>query len=113
MIVWGFVFILTMVIFFAVIGIVYLIKDIVRDSKVSPYRYKMTGKTDKPHGIYFVSKRKPQTNAGRIRMMNDEELADEILSLHNWLNAVYWDDNRILNWLREKVESEKENEHTD
>jgi len=47
--------------------------------------------------------RKPLTNADRIRAMNDEELADEILSWFNWLNAVEWNDKRILDWLRQEV----------
>lgn len=49
---------------------------------------------------------KPPTNADRIRAMSDEELADEILRWFNWLNAVYWDDHRIINWLREEYKSE-------
>ena len=44
------------------------------------------------------------TNADRIRAMTDEELADEILRWFNWLNAVEWDDKRIINWLREEAE---------
>ena len=41
------------------------------------------------------------TNADRIRAMTDEELADEILRWFNWLNAVEWDDNRIIEWLKQ------------
>lgn len=44
------------------------------------------------------------TNADRIRALSDEELADEILSWFNWLNAVEWNDKRILDWLRQEVE---------
>ena len=43
------------------------------------------------------------TNADRIRAMTDEELAEEILSWYNWLNAVEWDDKRIINWLKQEV----------
>ena len=45
----------------------------------------------------------PMTNADRIRSMSDEELADEVLRWFNWLNAVEWDDNRILDWLKTEV----------
>ena len=45
----------------------------------------------------------PITNGDRIRAMTDEELADEILSWFNWLNAVEWDDNRILDWLKQEA----------
>lgn len=48
-------------------------------------------------------KPKPQTNADRIRSMTDEELADEILRWFNWLNAVEWDEGRIINWLKEEA----------
>jgi len=44
-----------------------------------------------------------KTNADRIRAMSDEELADEILRWFNWLNAVEWNDKRILDWLRQEV----------
>jgi len=44
-----------------------------------------------------------KTNADRIRMMSDEELAEEILSWYNWLNAVEWDDKRIINWLKQET----------
>ena len=44
----------------------------------------------------------PMTNADRIRAMSDKELADEILRWFNWLNAVEWDDTRILNWLKQE-----------
>ena len=43
------------------------------------------------------------TNADRIRSMTDEELADEILRWFNWLNAVEWDDKRIIGWLKQEV----------
>jgi hypothetical protein len=43
------------------------------------------------------------SNADRIRSMTDEELADEILSWFNWLNAVEWDDKRIIEWLKQEV----------
>ena len=49
-------------------------------------------------------KPKPLTNADRIRAMTDEELAEEILRWFNWLNAVEWDDNRILDWLKQEVD---------
>lgn len=49
---------------------------------------------------------RPETNADRIRSMTDEELADEILSWFNWLNAVEWDDNRILDWLKQEATDE-------
>lgn len=45
------------------------------------------------------------TNADRIRAMSDEELADEILRWFNWLNAVEWDDKRIIDWLKQEVET--------
>ena len=45
------------------------------------------------------------TNADRIRSMSDEELAGEILRWFNWLNAVEWDDNRIIGWLKQEVET--------
>ena len=44
-----------------------------------------------------------QTNADRIRSMTDEEMADEILRWFNWLNAVDWQSDRIINWLKEEV----------
>ena len=47
----------------------------------------------------------PKTNADRIRAMSDEELADEILRWFNWLNAVEWDDKRIIGWLKQEVET--------
>ena len=43
------------------------------------------------------------TNADRIRSMTDEELADEILRWFNWLNAVEWDDKRIIEWLKQEA----------
>ena len=43
------------------------------------------------------------SNADRIRAMTDEELADEILRWFNWLNAVEWDDNRIIGWLKQEA----------
>lgn len=43
------------------------------------------------------------SNADRIRAMTDEELADEILGWFNWLNAVEWDDKRIIGWLKQEV----------
>lgn len=46
-----------------------------------------------------------QTNADRIRSMSDEELADEILRWFNWLNAVEWDDKRIIGWLKQEVDT--------
>lgn len=48
---------------------------------------------------------KQQTNADRIRAMSDEELADEILRWFNWLNAVEWDDNRIIEWLKQEADT--------
>lgn len=48
---------------------------------------------------------KPITNADRIRSMTDEELADEILKWFNWLNAVEWDEDRIINWLKQEAET--------
>ena len=48
---------------------------------------------------------KPITNADRIRAMTDEELADEILKWFNWLNAVEWDEDRIINWLKQEAET--------
>ena len=45
------------------------------------------------------------SNADRIRAMTDEELADEILRWFNWLNAVEWDDKRIIGWLKQEVET--------
>ena len=50
-------------------------------------------------------KLKPMTNADRIRAMSDEELADEILRWFNWLNAVEWDDNRIIEWLKQEADT--------
>lgn len=47
----------------------------------------------------------PITNADRIRAMSDEELADEILRWFNWLNAVEWDDKRIIDWLKQEGET--------
>jgi hypothetical protein len=46
---------------------------------------------------------KPITNADRIRSLTDDELADEILSWFNWLNAVEWDDKRIIEWLKQEA----------
>ena len=54
---------------------------------------------------YYRNRKKRKTNADRIRAMTDEELANEILSWFNWLNAVEWDDNRILDWLKEEVKN--------
>ena len=48
---------------------------------------------------------KCSTNADRFRAMTDEELADEILKWFNWLNAVEWDDDRIINWLKQEAET--------
>ena len=53
--------------------------------------------------IVNYKKEHPKTNADRIRAMTDEELADEVLRWFNWLNAVEWDDNRILDWLKTEV----------
>ena len=50
-------------------------------------------------------KRKRKTNADLIRVMTDEELADEILKWFNWLNAVEWDEDRIINWLKQEAET--------
>ena len=50
------------------------------------------------------AKPKKMTNADRIRSMTDEELADEILRWFNWLNAVEWDDKRIINWLKQEAD---------
>jgi len=50
-------------------------------------------------------KRKRKTNADIIRAMTDEELADEILKWFNWLNAVEWDEDRIINWLKREAET--------
>ena len=50
-------------------------------------------------------KRKRKTNADLIRAMTDEELADEILKWFNWLNAVEWDEDRIINWLKQEAET--------
>ena len=50
-------------------------------------------------------KRKRKTNADLIRAMTDEELADEILKWFNWLNAVEWDEDRIINWLKREAET--------
>ena len=41
----------------------------------------------------------------KVRAMTDEELADEILKWFNWLNAVEWDDDRIINWLKQEAET--------
>lgn len=46
---------------------------------------------------------KPKSNADAIRAMTDEELADEILKWFNWLNAVEWDEDRIINWLKQEA----------
>lgn len=62
--------------------------------------YKLYSDSEVKH---FFSPSEPITNADRIRSMTDEELADEILSWFNWLNAVEWDDNRILKWLQQEV----------
>lgn len=51
----------------------------------------------------WKDKDEPQTNADALRAMTDEELADEVLRWFNWLNAVEWDDNRILDWLKTEV----------
>ena len=51
-------------------------------------------------GCYYFQQ---MTNADRIRQMSDEELADEVLRWFNWLNAVEWDDSRILEWLKKEV----------
>ena len=51
---------------------------------------------------YFPPPQTRKTNADRIRSMTDEELADEILRWFNWLNAVDWQSDRIINWLKEE-----------
>lgn len=48
------------------------------------------------------------SNGDKIRRMTDEELADEILRWFNWLNAVEWDDNRILGWLKQEAQCTSE-----
>ena len=64
-------------------------------------------KLDAKKGTVVFTPRKP-TNADRIRAMTDEELADEILRWFNWLNAVEWDDNRILAWLKQEAQCTSE-----
>jgi hypothetical protein len=61
---------------------------------------------DYPPYLDYPKPRKPITNADRIRAMTDEELADEILSWFNWLNAVEWDDKRIIEWLKQEVSTD-------
>jgi len=53
----------------------------------------------------IVNDKLKRTNADRIRSMTDEELADEILKWFNWLNAVEWDEDRIINWLKQEAET--------
>ena len=62
------------------------------------------GKERSEHGKCFVGYI-PTTNADRIRSMTDEELADEILRWFNWLNAVDWQSDKIINWLKEEVKN--------
>ena len=54
----------------------------------------------------FMALNKQRTNADRIRAMADEELADEVLRWFNWLNAVEWDDKRIIDWLKQEVSTD-------
>ena len=55
--------------------------------------------------VVVDTKPNPISNADRIRAMTDEELADEILKWFNWLNAVEWDEDRIINWLKQEAET--------
>ena len=64
--------------------------------------YEYNGKTIREWADLIAN---PKTNADRIRAMSDEELADEILRWFNWLNAVEWDDKRIIGWLKQEVET--------
>ena len=52
----------------------------------------------------FVSKRKPQTNADRIRSMTDEELA-ELLNI-NVLAEISGEWKNWLDWLKQEVTNE-------
>lgn len=77
-------------------------------SKDKAFEFKLDGDTSQIQVIkdmkkYGLAVLRPKTNADRIRAMSDEELADEILSWFNWLNAVEWDDKRIIDWLKQEV----------
>ena len=56
------------------------------------------------NGVPVKYEKKKRTNADSIRAMSDEELADEILKWFNWLNAVEWDDKRIIEWLKQETD---------
>ena len=58
-----------------------------------------------PNLAFEIRRIAKTTNADRIRSMTDEELADEILRWFNWLNAVDWQSDRIINWLKEEVKN--------
>lgn len=50
-------------------------------------------------------KRKPITNADRIRSMSDEELAEELWAW-NQVCCYKWTKDKILNWLKEESKGE-------
>lgn len=45
------------------------------------------------------------TNADRIRSMDDDELADELLEWFACFTAVEWSRDMILNWLKKEVKT--------
>lgn len=50
-------------------------------------------------------KRKPITNADRIRSLSDEELAEELWAW-NQVCCYKWTKDKILNWLKEEAEGD-------
>ncbi len=66
-------------------------------------------------GAFLRDKKKPQTNADRIRSMTDEELAwflKEVKEDYQWANPDYpdcEDCGEWLNWLQLEAESEENN----
>ena len=55
-------------------------------------------------GAFLRDKKKPQTNADRIRSMTDEELADFIINFDNRFGKEYEGEQSCLSWLQKESE---------
>lgn len=55
-------------------------------------------------GAFLRDKKKPQTNADRIRSMTDEELADFIINFDNRFGNEYEGEQSCLSWLQKESE---------
>lgn len=55
-------------------------------------------------GAFLRDKKKPQTNADRIRSMTDEELADFIINFDNRFGEEYEGEQSCLSWLQKESE---------